>query len=109
MTAPEQAMTVVWGDAVHRYRETVEVSVKVAGVPDIMSRKTRRHYAPYSVRIVHVRFGADSRWNADATVYGHKVGGSGLVGTPLVLSQLDEIPQWLTDLIEQATPKDDAR
>lgn len=108
MTDTALAMTAEWGDTVHRYRETVEVSVKVTGVPDVKSRETGKHYAPYSVRIVHVRFGADSAWNADATIYGHKVGGSGLVGTPLVLHQLAEVPQWLTDLIEQATPKDGA-
>ncbi len=108
MTATGQAPAVTWGDPTHRYTESVEVSVKVAGVAHVQSRDTKRWYDPYSVLIKHSRFQPGQPWIAEARVYGLKAGGSGLVGTDLTLRQLADVPQWLTDLIEQAASKETA-
>jgi hypothetical protein len=106
VTTAEQTPTVTWGVPAHRYTESTEVSVKVAGVANVQSRDTKRWYEPYSVLIKHTRFSAQQPWIAEARVHGHKVGGSRLVGTDLTLNQLVDVPQWLTDLIEQAAPKE---
>lgn len=106
MTTTEQSPTVTWGTPTHRYTESTEVSVKVAGVANVQSSVTKHWYEPYSVLIKHTRFHPNKPWIAEARVYGHKVGGSRLVGTDLTLHQIADVPQWLTDLIEQAAPKE---
>lgn len=96
------AITEEWKPAEYQMR----TSVKLKGAPDIRSKG--QAYSPYSLTLEFRRVNDGPWFTAWVTIYASKRyahGETALVGSCLHPSKLDEMPGWLTDIIERAAPK----
>ncbi len=101
-TAP--AITEAWKTPRHQF----ETGVKLANAPTI--RAGGHTYRPYSITFDFRRTG-NGPWRAALIIiYANKLypgGGTALVGSCLHPGRLDEMPEWLADIIARAIPAED--
>ena len=94
-----------WEPTQHRTLETVETSVKLDGAPDITWERKSRHAPgrgrPYTIRFQFTRHNGGP-WQSSITIYAQRP--DGIVGDWFSPEKVLNSPQWLTDLIAQATP-----
>jgi hypothetical protein len=89
-------------------RHRVETEVKLANAPDL--RYDGNSYIPYNVSFDFRRTGSGPWRAALITIYATKRypgGWTALVGSCLYPNRLDEVPDWLADIIARATPTED--
>lgn len=105
-TETEAAMTQEWTQ--RNTKESVETSVKLTNAPDItwrrVPKKGRPHNVtgrPYNIRFSFTRYD-HGPWLPSITIYAQRPGM--IVGDFFRPDQLVDVPQWLTDLIANATP-----
>ncbi len=100
-----ETMTQQWGPVTHRKTEIVDRDVKLVDAPDItyLRRKTGSCVTgrPYSINF---RFGRvhDGPWTPTITIYALRPGS--LVGDSFAPDKVADMPDWLADLITEATP-----
>jgi hypothetical protein len=96
-----------WAPSQRRRRETVETSVKLTDAPNITWRQKEK-YGPATGQPYSIRFGfsweGDGPWCSDITIYALKPGTC--VGHWFSPREVIDMPQWLADIIDEATPTD---
>ncbi len=104
------AMCLQWDDERHSYRESITRSVDLTGAPPITvtaAKGSKVHaglYSPYAIRFEYTRHQSATPWRSEITIYALRHGD--LVGSSFSPDRVADMPQWLTDLIEQAAPKE---
>ncbi len=101
MTA--DTMTLTWEKNVRNVVETVDSTLALTGAPEITykGRQVRPAATIFEFRRVN-----GGPWQSRITIYADKPGS--LVRAFFSPDDVYRAPQWLTDLIDAATPKDDA-
>ncbi|GIM88763.1 hypothetical protein [Paractinoplanes toevensis] len=98
-------MTLQWEPLHHEKTETVERSVKLTDAPDITWKRKAKygpaHGRPYSIRFKFTRYG-NGPWIPDITIYAQRPGIP--VGDWFSPRAVIDMPEWLADLITEATP-----
>jgi hypothetical protein len=98
-------MNVTWGETASLAKETVETSVELADAPDITWRRKAKYGPasgkPYSIRFSFVRYDGGA-WQGAVTIYAQRQGIP--IGDWFSPGDVIDPPQWLTDLIAEATP-----
>lgn len=98
-------MTQQWDPVLHEKTETVERSVKLTGAPDISWQRKPKYGPgrgrPYSIHFKFVRRG-DGPWFPEVTIYAQRP--ESLVGDWFSPAGVIDMPEWLADLITEATP-----
>ncbi len=84
-----------------RQTETVEKSVNLTGAPDIIA--LGGPLRPKTIRFQFTRHNGGT-WHAQVTIYAERPGA--LMCKFFSPDKVYRAPQWLTDLIDSATPKD---
>lgn len=99
------AMTQQWGPVLHEKTETVERDVKLDGAPNIRWRRKAKYGPgegrPYSIHFKFVR-NSDGPWFPEITIYAQRP--EAIVGDWFSPSMVIDMPEWLADLITEATP-----
>jgi hypothetical protein len=100
MTTDSATMTEQWQPTRHTITETIEKTVDLAGAPEIVANGGR--CTPYAIRFVYQRRGSNGSWQAQITIYARTP--HSVVGQSFSPDKVYMPAQWLTDLIDQATP-----
>lgn len=98
-------MTQQWGPVTHENREIVDRDVRLADAPNIRYHRRKSNSVvegrPYSINFRFVRFNHGA-WHSTITIYALRTGS--LVGDPFTPDKVVDMPEWLADLITEATP-----
>ena len=95
-------MTVTWEKNARNVTETVDKTLRITGAPEITYKG--RQVRPAAI-IFEFRRLNGGPWRSKVTIYADKPGS--LVRAFFSPDKVYMAPQWLTDLVDDATPKDE--